>query len=79
MPIFTQVQVRQPAKQDLVGRRFVVAGVGAGFEGTIGLRVLDSRGRELATGSARAAGGWPATGSSAPPWRWPRLHAMAPG
>jgi len=57
MPIVTQVQVRQPQKLDLVGRRFVVSGVGSGFEGTIGLRVLDSRGRELAVGFAQSAGG----------------------
>ncbi len=57
MPIVTQVRVHQPVKNQLVGREFVVAGFGAGFEGTIGLRVLDSRGRELATGSAQSAGG----------------------
>ncbi|WP_426242664.1 Gmad2 immunoglobulin-like domain-containing protein [Nocardioides sp. LHG3406-4] len=57
MPIITQVKVHHPVKSQLVGRRFVVAGVGSGFEGTIGLRVLDSRGRELAVGSAQSAGG----------------------
>lgn len=57
MPIVTQVKVHHPVKDQLVGRSFVVTGVGAGFEGTIGLRVLDDRGRELATGSAQAAGG----------------------
>ncbi|MBA3780293.1 MAG: LysM peptidoglycan-binding domain-containing protein [Nocardioides sp.] len=51
------MKVHQPVKNQLVGRGFVVAGVGAGFEGTIGLRVLDSRGLELATGSAQSAGG----------------------
>ena len=35
MGIITDVRVRQPAKNDLVGRRFLVAGVGNGFEGTI--------------------------------------------
>lgn len=62
MPIVTQVKVRQPADQDLVARTFVVAGVGNGFEGTIGMRVLDSRGRVLAQGSAQSAGGMAGVG-----------------
>lgn len=57
MPIVTQVQVRQPDKLDLVGSTFVVSGVGAGFEGTIGLRLLDARGRVIATGFAQSSGG----------------------
>ncbi len=44
MGLITDVRVRQPANDDLVGRRFVVAGVGAGFEGTIGMRLLNPRG-----------------------------------
>jgi hypothetical protein len=36
MGLITEVRVRQPANDDLVGRDFVVAGIGAGFEGTIG-------------------------------------------
>ena len=55
MGVITDVRVRQPAKDDLVGRRFVVAGVGNGFEGTIGIRVLDGRGRVLAEGSAQSS------------------------
>lgn len=57
MGIVTDVRVRQPAKDDLVGRRFVVSGIGAGFEGTIGMRVLGSRGRVLGRGSAQSAAG----------------------
>ena len=57
MGIVTDVRVRQPAKDQLVGRRFLVAGVGAGFEGTIGMRLLGPQGRVLATGSAQSAGG----------------------
>jgi phage tail protein X len=57
MGLITEVRVRQPANDDLVGRNFVVAGIGAGFEGTIGLRLLDSRGRVIATGSAQSKGG----------------------
>jgi phage tail protein X len=62
MPIITQVKVRQPDRHDLVAERFVVAGVGAGFEGTIGLRVLDGRGRVIASGSAQSAAGMAGVG-----------------
>jgi nucleoid-associated protein YgaU len=57
MGLITDVRVRQPAKNDLVGRRFLVAGVGAGFEGTIGIRVLGPKGKVLATDSAQSSGG----------------------
>ena len=57
MPLVTDVRVRQPRKNDLVGDRFVVAGIGAGFEGTIGIRVLGPGGKVLATDSAQSSGG----------------------
>ncbi|WP_165821007.1 Gmad2 immunoglobulin-like domain-containing protein [Nocardioides gansuensis] len=57
MGLITDVRVRQPAKHDLVGRRFVVTGIGNGFEGTIGIRVLDARGRVLVTDFAQSSGG----------------------
>ena len=57
MGIITDVRVRQPVKDELVGRRFLVAGIGAGFEGTIGIRVLGPKGKVLATGSAQSSGG----------------------
>ncbi len=57
MGLITDVRVRQPARNDLVGRRFLVAGIGNGFEGTIGMRVLDARGRVLAEDSAQSTGG----------------------
>jgi phage tail protein X len=62
MPIVTQVKVRQPASGDLVAEKFVVSGIGAGFEGTVGLRVLDARGREIASSGAQAAGGMAGVG-----------------
>jgi phage tail protein X len=62
MAVITTVRVRQPAKDDLVGSTFTVAGVGAGFEGTVGLRVLGPRGRELARGFAQSAGGMAGVG-----------------
>lgn len=62
MGVITDVRVRQPVKNDLVGRRFLVAGVGNGFEGTIGIRVLGAGGRVLAEDSAQSAGGMAAVG-----------------
>src|SRR3954451_12725669 len=62
MGLITDVRVRQPAKDDLVGRRFLVAGIGNGIEGTIGVRVLDGRGRVLAEASAQSTGGMVAVG-----------------
>lgn len=57
MGLVTQVSVRLPARDALVGRSFLVCGVGNGFEGTIGMRLVDGRDRVLATGSAQSAGG----------------------
>jgi hypothetical protein len=57
MGIITDVRVRQPAGNDLVGRSFVVSGIGAGFEGTLGMRLLGPKGRVLASGSAQSAAG----------------------
>ncbi len=47
MPLVDTVEVRQPARDDVVGRAFVVAGVGGGFEGTLQVRVTDDD-REVA-------------------------------
>ncbi len=57
MGLITDVRVRHPASDDLVGRRFAVTGVGAGFEGTIGMRLLNPQGKVIGTGSAQSAGG----------------------
>ncbi len=57
MALITDVRVRQPRKNDLVSDRFVVAGIGAGFEGTIGIRVLGPGGKVLANDSAQSSGG----------------------
>ena len=62
MGIITDVRVRQPAKGDLVGRQFTVTGIGTGFEGTIGMRLLNSRGKVIATGFAQSTGGMAALG-----------------
>ena len=57
MALVTDVRVRQPRDNDVVADRFVVAGIGAGFEGTIGIRVLAPNGKVLATDSAQSSGG----------------------
>ncbi|MGZ5399397.1 MAG: Gmad2 immunoglobulin-like domain-containing protein [Nocardioides sp.] len=57
MGLVTIVKVRQPASGDLVGDSFLVAGIGAGFEGTIGIRVLGPRGRVVGEASAQSAAG----------------------
>lgn len=57
MALVTDVRVRQPAKNDLVGTEFTVAGVGAGFEGTIGMRLLNPAGKVIGTGFAQSRGG----------------------
>jgi MFS family permease len=57
MGLISDVRVRQPANDDLVGRMFLVAGHGAGFEGTIGMRLLGPAGRVIGQDSAQSQGG----------------------
>jgi nucleoid-associated protein YgaU len=57
MGLINDVRVRQPANNDLVGRKVLVSGIGSGFEGTIGMRLLNPRGAVLASGSAQSSGG----------------------
>lgn len=57
MALKTQVRVRQPGKLDLVGDELIVSGIGAGFEGTIGVRLLGPNSTLLGTGSAQSAAG----------------------
>lgn len=62
MAILSNIKVRHPAKNDLVGREFTVTGVGSGFEGTIGIRVLNRNGKVLAESFAQSSGGMAAVG-----------------
>jgi nucleoid-associated protein YgaU len=57
MGILSDIRVRQPARDDLVGRQFTVAGIGTGFEGTIGMRLLNRAGKVIATSFATSTGG----------------------
>lgn len=62
MAILSDIRVRQPAADDLVGREFTVTGIGTGFEGTIGIRLLNKAGKVVATGFAQSTGGMAAIG-----------------
>jgi nucleoid-associated protein YgaU len=47
MTMYPRMKVLQPQPFDLVDQRLQIAGVGSGFEATIGLRVRDGKDREL--------------------------------
>lgn len=57
MPLVDTVEVRQPARDDVVGRAFTVAGVGGGFEGTLQVRVADGDREVARTNVSSRAGG----------------------
>jgi hypothetical protein len=50
------IEVRQPRNHDVVGRSFVIAGYGAGFEGTVVWRLLDEDRHELGKGLVKGVG-----------------------
>jgi hypothetical protein len=50
------IEVRQPRENDLIGRRFSVAGFGSGFEATVLWRVLGQDGVPLAEGPVAGVG-----------------------
>jgi hypothetical protein len=50
------IEVRHPRENDVVGRRFTVAGFGTGFEGTVLWRVLDDDAAPLAEGPVEDVG-----------------------
>ena len=62
MGIISDVRLRQPAKGDLIGREFTVTGIGTGFEGTIGMRLLNRAGKVVGEGFAQSSGGMGALG-----------------
>ncbi len=45
--IDNEFRLDQPQPNDLVGNPLLIAGMGGGFEGTIGIRVLDDTGRVI--------------------------------
>ena len=67
MGILSDIRVRQPAKGDLVGRQFTVTGIGTGFEGTIGMRLLNRAGKVIATGVRAVDGRDGGASASSPP------------
>ena len=50
------IEVRQPRQNDLIGKKFVIAGYGTGFEATVHWRVLDNNGHPLGNGNIQGAG-----------------------
>jgi hypothetical protein len=50
------IDVRQPRENDIVGRRFTIAGFGTGFEATVLWRVLGENGSPLAEGLVEGVG-----------------------
>lgn len=62
MGLINDLKVRQPANDDLVGQEFVISGIGWGFEGTIGARLIGPRGRVLAQAFGQSEGGGNAVG-----------------
>ena len=65
MTMYPRIKVLQPQPFDLVDQRVQVAGVGSGFEATIGLRVRDGESRQIArtfvnTGGTGALGNFQA-------------------
>lgn len=47
--IDNEFRLDQPQPNDLVGNPVMIAGMGGGFEGTIGIRVLDGNGHRIAS------------------------------
>ena len=56
MAMYPRMKVLQPQPFDLVDQRVQIAGVGSGFEATIGLRVRDGNSRQLARAFVTAGG-----------------------
>jgi nucleoid-associated protein YgaU len=56
MTMYPRIKVLQPEPFDLVDQRVQVAGVGSGFEATIGLRVRDGESRQIARTFVNAGG-----------------------
>jgi hypothetical protein len=56
MTQYPRIKVLQPQPYDLVDQRVQVAGVGSGFEATIGLRVRDGNSRQIARTFVNAGG-----------------------
>ncbi len=50
------IRLRHPRAHDIVDDPIEIAGIGTGFEGTLQVRVRDSRGRELAQKHVQAGG-----------------------
>lgn len=56
MTMYPRIKVLQPQPFDLVDQRVQIAGVGSGFEATIGLRVRDGNSAQIARSFVNAGG-----------------------
>ena len=63
MTQYPRIKVLQPQPFDLVDQRVQIAGVGSGFEATIGLRVRDGNSQQLARTFVNAGDGTGALGN----------------
>jgi nucleoid-associated protein YgaU len=63
MTQYPRIKVLQPQPFDLVDQRVQIAGLGSGFEATIGLRVRDGNSRQLARTFVNAGDGTGALGN----------------
>lgn len=52
------IEVRQPQQNDVIGKKFVIAGYGTGFEAVVLWRVLANNGHPSATATSRAPVPW---------------------
>src|SRR4051812_35618832 len=50
------IEVRQPREFDLIGRAFIIAGFGTGFEASVMWQVLNEQGKVLGAGGIFGAG-----------------------
>lgn len=54
--MYPAIKVQQPEPFDIVDQRVLIAGVGTGFEATIGLRIRDGNAAQLARGFVTTGG-----------------------
>ncbi|WP_133159041.1 LysM peptidoglycan-binding domain-containing protein [Arthrobacter glacialis] len=50
------IEIRQPRHNDVIGKAFVIAGFGTGFEAVVLWKVLDNAGHTLGSGNIHGAG-----------------------
>ena len=79
MTMYPRMKVLQPQPFDIVDQRVQIAGVGSGFEATIGLRVRDGESRQLVRGFVNTGGGTGELGNFQAALELPGVPATADG